>query len=141
MILNKIEDPRDALAKAHRYELYKFAQHSGVNEITHDMPASIMRKILRGRGFTRINIPARPLGAQNQGAGMEPGAKGVEVNADDDLMRQWLQQKKPVAKSPDEMGLSELRKECTRLNIKMIRGDNTLSLREKIKANGKQDAA
>ena len=50
MILNKIDDPRDNLEKAHRRELVLFAQAQGVSEITEHMPAILIRRTLRAKG-------------------------------------------------------------------------------------------
>lgn len=139
MILNKIEDPRDALAKATRHELLQHARANRVSEIQHDMPATLMRKILRSRGLTRIAIPKRQLGAQVQphAAVQSNDAPGIELDAEADLMRQYMTQSKaPVVQSLgiDAMDINALRAECRRLNIKMARGENTASLREKVKA-------
>lgn len=128
MILNKIEDPRDNLEKARRPELFAFAQANRVPEIvTEDMPAVVMRTILRNKGLSRISIPRRPLGLPVQ-AQMEPGQKVQEVDAAADLARQWQAESKPVS----EMGITDLRKACKERGIKMERRDNMQTLRAKL---------
>lgn len=77
MYLNKIDDPRDSLAKAKRRELIEFAHANGQMDITERMPAADytdengrehpgIRTILRQRGLTRISIPNRPLGKRGR---------------------------------------------------------------------------
>lgn len=142
MQLNRIDDPRDPLSKARRSELVKYARANGVKEIVPDMPALLMRDILRRRGLTRPPIPNRPLGAQVQNglpavaAGTQQS--GVEADALADLARQYQQQRQPPAPlAPTSMGINELRAECKRLGIKLSRRDNMNSMREKIGAHGK----
>jgi len=162
MILNKIEDPRDNLEKATRRELFLFAREQKVNEISDEMPAILMRDILRRRGLTRIRVPPRPLGAMSGGhasAGPAvPEANGVEADAIADLARQWAQQArapeaarmpsvpsvpasgKPVALAT--MDINALRRICKAEGIPMGRRDRMPDLVAKIEAkrNG-QDAA
>lgn len=164
MILNKVEDPRDTLAKARRWELVQLAKANGVSEIDADMPADLMRTILRQKGVTRVQIPPRPLGQQNQpnarkmyrngqlltpppAPARQEQQKVVEVNADADLMRQWQQERAAQknaeaapAKPLDQMGINELRNECKRLGIHVERRDNMQTMKAKIEAHG-QNAA
>lgn len=158
MQLKTIDDPRDSLAKARRWELEQYAKANGVTEIQPGMPAIVMRNILRSRGLTRIPVPARPLGQQNQPKPRlmykngilqqpqpplprpEPQSKGVEANADDDLARQFglerITSEEKAKLFPDklvaDMKITELRQECKRRGIKMARTDNMPALREKL---------
>ena len=134
MILNKIDDPRDALAKARRYELLKFAKANGISEITESMPAILMRKILRGRGLTRIAIPPRTLGQMNQARSAEAapssGDQVPEIDADADLARQFGQ---PAAPKPaGDMSINELRAAVKAKGLKIARTDTMESLRAKL---------
>lgn len=147
MQLNRIDDPRDQLAKARRSELVKFARQNGVKDIDPNMPANLIRHKLRSMGLTRIMIPTRILGQPNQPHGNAKVSasnapviptSGVEVSAMADLERQWRQEAaapKPVEGPPlKSMGINELRAECKRLDIKLERRDNMVSMREKIEA-------
>lgn len=152
MILNKIDDPRDNLEKARRPELVRFAQSKGLHNITEAMPAILIRRELRSRGLTNIQIPRRVLGSQNQNGATMPAAmpadqKVVEVNAEDDLARQFRQQPPPPSEERPRrlverprQEINVLRDTCKRLGIKMGRRDNLDSLKAKIEAHGK-DAA
>ena len=146
MILNKIDDPRDNLEKARRMELVRFAQACGLPNITEHMPAMLIRRELRNKGMTNIKVPPRILGSQHQPNAVmpSPDQKVVEVNAADDLARQFRAEQ-PVPAIPrrgrPKSEINKLRDECKRLGIKMDRRDNVNNLREKIKAHGEQDAA
>lgn len=116
--LHRIQDPRDMLERARRSELVEFARQKGVKEIVPEMPAMLMRKILRSRGLTNIAIDLRQLGevtrnkinVKKSTAKPKPGARAPEpervavVDADDDLMRQWeaeqMQPQPPVESQP-----------------------------------------
>lgn len=147
MILNKIDDPRDNLEKARRNELVRFAHACGLETITQEMPAILIRRELRSKGLTNISIPRRVLGAQNQnGPAVPPDQKAVEVNAADDLARQFRQQAPPPPRPPakptrlverPKQEINLLRDECKRLGIKMDRRDRKDSLKAKIAAHGK----
>ena len=144
MYLNNIEDPRSNLDKARRSELYEFAKNNGVTEINDNMPAILMREILRGKGLTRIPVPDRRLGQTNQPnprphyqntmaapGGQQPAPKGVAVDAVADLARQYQQeQRRPLA---DSMTIGELRKECKARGIKLERRDNMTTIRAKLR--------
>lgn len=150
MQLNRIDDPRDSLSKARRSELIAYARANGVKEIDPNMPAILMREILRGKGLTRIKIPNRPLGAIGQTGALpdHPLTSGVEADATADLARQWAQQSAPAPAAPAaapatsardkplaDMGINELRKVCQDLGIKLGRTDNMKSMREHIEAH------
>ena len=162
MYLNKIDDHRSQLEKATRMELFRFAQANKVAEIVQEMPASLMRVILRQKGLTRIAIPNRVLGApaQDRIAGA-PTGPSTSIDADEDLMRQWQTQKvapppapeprapRPTSKAAPRKRLVErpkseinkLRDECKRLGIHMGRRDRMDDLRAKIEAHRGQNAA
>ena len=135
MQLLTIEDPRDNLQKATRWELIDFAKANGI-DIPGDAPAIYTMKVLRSRGLTNIKIPNRPLG-MNAGAGevmtdeaFGEGADATVVNADDDLIRQFESQKAETDVS--KMLMPDLRKACKARGIKMARTDNLKTLREKL---------
>lgn len=148
-VLTNITDPRDALSKAKRIELWQFAKRNSVVEIAPTMPANLMRSILRKKGLTHIEIPRRTLGQigafddrvaaaqQPQTATPAPDQKVAEVDVMDDLARQYGEMTRPDPY--DAMGVTECRKECKRLGIKQGRGEKPESLRAKLKAhrNGK----
>lgn len=145
MLLKRIDDPRDTLEKATRYELWKFALARGVNDIEQEMPADLMRKVLRARNVTDIhvhfpNLLHRKIGMQ-RGVNATPTVAdavvpAAQVDASDDLMRQWKEQKVRDAQPPgppktyNEM--AELRKECRRRGIKLARTDKIGDLRAKL---------
>lgn len=149
MILNKIDDPRDSLAKATRYQVWKFAKENGL-DFEESTPADIVRAALRQRGLTRINVNRPPLGALNGPAGggqaIVPASSGTEIDATADLAAQWAreqQQKRDEGKVPRPVRhnpMNELRAKAKELGIKVDRRDNTESLRAKVEAHGK-DAA
>lgn len=130
-VLTRIDDPRDTLERASRDELFFFAQSRGVSEIEQNMPAILMRKILRQKGLYAINIPNRPLGANPGVLAPDPQEQIPQMNADEALEEQW-RQSKTEAKDVSKMGMGELRSECKRRGIKMARTDNLASLRAKL---------
>lgn len=148
MILNKIDDPRDPLAKATRHELQAFAKSIGHFDFNFNgvqcradlAPANITRAYLRSIGKTNIRTNAPPLGASARAP--ETTATNVpQVSADADLARQFASQMEPEPEQrPKTIG--ELRSECKRLGIKLDRRDNMNTMREKIEAatNGKNAA-
>lgn len=157
MILNKIDDPRDNLAKARRWELQQFAEANGVTEIKAEMPAMLIRGILRAKGLTQIPVPDRPLGQMNQPhprpmyknglAAAQPTARtkqdqaqGAEISAEADLERQFRSAKPPPRKRLVERPKSKInamRDECKRLGIHMDRRDRMPDLERKIAEHGK----
>ena len=71
------------------------------------------------------------------------GADENAINADDDLMRQWMAQHQTVSedqptnspadrKPVEKMGINELRAECKSRGIKLSRRDNMKSLKDKL---------
>jgi hypothetical protein len=129
MQLLRIDDPRDPLNKASRFELCALARHHGIAEITYGSPLQLpdMVRILRERGVSSITIPDRPLGVY----------KPVVYNADDvrpppAALPVEPAKPEPVAKAVADMNMTEMRKECKRRGIKMERTDNLNSLRDKL---------
>jgi len=164
MQLHKTEDPRDSLQKARRKELFEFAKQHNVRAIAPDMPADLMRGILRQHGLTNIRTYHPPLGStQQDGTGLERKykngllaangrahetmPKGVEVDAMADLMRQYAQQKRDRLmytrpyKSPVEMNIQEARQECLRQGIKLLRTYKLADLRDLLIAKAEADEA
>ncbi len=157
MFLNKIDDPRDNLEKARRMELAEFAAVHRVTEITQDMPAILMRKILRSKGLTQIPAPSRPLGNQNQphvrpmyknglAVPQAPARaldqpKVVESDATDDLARQYRSQPARPPKYPRRLverpksKINQMRDYCKEHGIKMDRRDRMPDLERKIEAH------
>lgn len=149
MILNRIEDPRDNLSKATRYQVWKFAKANGV-DFPEDAPADLVRAELRRKGLTRIPVNRPPLGAQNGPIGSvaiaQPAQQGVERDATSDLAEQWAREQQRardegrVKRPPRHNPMNELRAEARALGIKLDRRDNVETLRAKVEAHGK-DAA
>lgn len=156
MRILRTEDPRDALAKARRLEILAFARLNKVNEIRQDMPADIMRAILRRRGMTNIQIPKRVLGQpefRGERETIDQG-NGLEVEAVDDLMKQYLRQSPQIEEQPKlkkmmksrhsewknkkvgEMQMNEMRRACLFYNLQMSRKDKKPDLASKLKAHG-----
>lgn len=159
MYLDRIEDHRSSLEKATRMELYRFAQANKVAEIVQEMPASLMRVILRQKGLTQIKIPHRVLGVPAQDRVPAPDMPTTSIDADEDLMRQWQGQKaapppvtprapRPKSKAPPRQRLlarpkseiNKLRDECKRLGIHMGRRDRMDDLRAKIEAHRRENS-
>lgn len=140
--LLKIDDPRDSLQKARRWELLEFARANGVTEIKHDMPADIIRRILRSHRLTNIRIPRRVLGQNDRRpdamAAASDAGGGVTLDAGDDLMRQYQAgaMAVPAAPSLDTMTRAELAKACKAKGIAMARTDKKETLMEKLSAHG-----
>jgi len=153
MHLSQVEDHRDCLQKATRKELELFAAAQGISEIDPRMAATLMRQILRAKGITNIEaqfpyLRNRTIGQMNGVNATRPGvpnpnAKVVEVDATQDLMRQWREQQArdalsmaqavvPVAAPKTENPMAALRKECKRRGIKMSRTDKIADLRAKL---------
>src|SRR5262245_14880558 len=138
MKLDRIDDPRDSLDKAHRLELVRFANANGMKEINENMPAILIRRELRKKGLTNIRIPKRPLGAQNPPPA-ENSENVVQASADDDLARQYSQPQpshrryRRLVERP-KLEINILRDKCKSLGIKMERRDGTNSLKAKIEA-------
>jgi hypothetical protein len=141
MQLLSIEDPRDNLQKANRWELIDYAKANGI-DVPQDAPAIYTMKVLRARGLTNIRVPDRPLGLYvGRGDSMvdEPQISGnaeiTEVSADDHMILQYQQEKQSETDYVN-MPMNQLRAACKAKGIKMQRTDNINTLREKLTANG-----
>lgn len=118
--LSRIDDPRDALAKAKRYELYTFAKANGLN-VTEQMPAILIRQKLREAGKTNIRVPKRTLGEIEFKDNAPPvDSESRDVDAEADLARQF--QAAPTTE-PDikQMSRAELAKLCKQRGVKFER--------------------
>lgn len=143
--LHSVQDPRDLLDMATRAELYRFAEHSGVDEIVNFpgpglMPKMLMLRILRSRGLTRINIPPRPLGGARPETQAQEAKNVPTTDATTDLLRQ-LQSNANVAPpeepdtteaKPSLAGIAAMRAECKRRGIKIARTDKMADLKAKL---------
>lgn len=155
-VYSKFEDPRDALEACRKTDLLRYARENGVKEVTEQMPAILIRRVLRRKGLTRPNYRRHILGFPEP-RGDEPaeplvpdvGATGVQSDAEDDLMRQYMAQQPandpseereaeaaPVQPkkeaNPGFKELTRLRMACKARGIKMTRKDNAESLRAKL---------
>lgn len=148
----RVDDPRDCWGKMTRWQLFKCAQALGVKEIIHEMPATLMRDVIRAKGFREHHIPKdifRP-----QGLPQPPEQPVPEVNANADLLRQFMAQQsrppepaaKPAKRVPAKVKpqrlverprqeINVLRDKCKELGIKMDRRDTKEKLKEKIAAH------
>lgn len=160
LTLNQIIDPRDNLNKAHRYELWQYAQSKGVKEITHEWPADLMRAELRARGYTDIKIPNRIFGQPESRRNVMQNSNGkplpVEaqtvpevmpsVDAIENLKRQFFAQ---PAEAPEpekqqtvkqmkvvSMAIYELRAACKANGIKLTRKTNMIEMRKLLQTAG-----
>ena len=140
--LKSIDDPRDRLDKAYRHELARFAAAQGVAEIVPNMPAILMRDILRRRGLTNINIPPRPLGQPQGNNSVVPGVQSnvPMTDAAADLAKQWEAQQKQEVVGPEKPKrkheFNDIRAECKKLGIKFSRRDNLKTLKAKLADHG-----
>lgn len=140
MELLRTEDPRDPLEKATRDELVAYAHSKGQIDIVEQMPAVLIRKLLKSRGLTDIKIPDRQLGGFNDANSyglVAEKSDAPSVNAEEAMIAQWQQRKDdPVEAEPvsvDDMPMGQLRAECKRRGIKMARTDNMEALRDKLR--------
>ena len=134
----EIVDPRDPLEKATRDQLVSYAHDNGQIDIVEQMPAILIRKLLRQRGLTKIPVPDRKLGMGPDPYGAAAENPDIPVmNADDALIEQFKTIKDNplpyVETDPDKMSMTELRKACKAKGIKMARTDNLHTLRDKLR--------
>lgn len=130
MQLLKVEDPRDSLMKASRYELCQVAQAHGVSEIKYESELGLedMVKILRNKGISSITIPDRPLGLY------KPVVLGLDGPPLSQKTEPVVQEKPAAVDIPiEQMGMRELRSACKARGIKMERTDNLDKLRAKLR--------
>lgn len=164
MILNKIDDPRDALAKASRRELVEFAHAHGQTDINENMAADDgpngvppgIRTILRQRGLTAIRPSRGRLGKEGRHETKPiltkkaaPPAPAAVPTSEWDEFQRWKasQQPKPAPERKGRVRLVErpkseinkLRDQCKALGIRMGRRDNKDALRAKIEAHSTQN--
>ena len=132
MQLLKIDDPRSALERARRPELVRFARSHGLSDITEAMPANLIRKRLRAKGLTNIQVPVRPLGNYVPQS-IDEAVDVPSVDADDILERDFTNEQHNVEKPIDQMNMKELRAGCRAKGIKMVRTDNLDTLRDKLR--------
>jgi hypothetical protein len=152
MQLLSITDPRDNLEKARRIELVRFAAEHGITDVKPDMPAILIRKILRSRNLTNIRVSARKLGQPGRpdaisAAPVVPEGSGIQMSMEEDLARQYAQQN---AKPPTEsevkrdrplQEMTKLRRLCKQHGIKVDRTDNLATLRYKLRDHGGENPA
>jgi hypothetical protein len=140
LVSKQIDDPRDNLSRATRHEIIQFAKKRGVTEIDPEMPAILMRDILRQKNITDIQVGHRPLGSPG---GTRPVATQAQeqnirtVDATSELARQWKAQQKPVKKYNEFI---ELKMKAKKLGIKLSRTDRLPDLKEKLEKHGKNAA-
>lgn len=136
--LKRVDDPRDKLDRARRPELVKYARANGLSDISADMPAILIRKRLRAANLTRIPIPNRTLGTPGNGGmavtadSATVSAPATQVDASDDLERQF---KSSPAKPPApvaEMTIGQLRQEAKRLGLKFTPKNKMIELRKMV---------
>lgn len=141
MQLNKIDDPRDALAKLSRKECEYWARYKGIDEIDPRMSKDLMVRILRKHGVQAKSITERGLGQHRRNTpayddwlrvvnGESPVVQpetaveeSREVTADDILMAQWEAEKARSGIPLNELPITELRKMCKAKGIVMQRTD------------------
>lgn len=137
MQILRTEDPRDPLQKATRDELVDFAKLRGWIDINEQMPKPLIIRKLKEKGVGSIPIPDRPLGGfkTKDSYGIEAEQPEVPtVDADEALIKQWEATKdEPIAKSPDEMSIQELRRTLKAMGVTTARTDNLATLREKLR--------
>ena len=140
--LKSIDDPRDRLDKAHRIELIRFAQQNGVAEIDPEMPAILMRDILRRKGLTNIQVPNRMLGqpARRDAAVVSGAQSNVPLtDAAADLAKQWQAQKQTVVEKPAKRvnEFVEIRSKLKKMRIPFRRNNTMQELKAKLAEHGK----
>lgn len=139
-ILKSIDDPRSPLDRTRRMDLVKYAKAHGIEGISDQVPAILIRKKFRALGINRIPVAFQTLGQPPKASAVVPPSpaltqgSGAEIDADADLERQFSQQ--PVRKTLAQMSINELRAEAKRLGIKLTRKDGMVSMKAKIEAHG-----
>ena len=141
MQLNKIQDQRSPIQRLTRKELEYLARKEGRDDIIPGMPVELMRQKFLLQPPASVPRPMRAhLGAYKalrnppyeewlrvafmKAPDPEPEVEVREVNAMEDLERQWK------AQQPQTMG--ELRSECKKRGIKIKRTDKMDDLRAKL---------
>ena len=125
-VLNRIEDPRDNLSKASRFELCQIAERLGIEEVHYSAALTLeeMVAVLRSKNVHDIKLPDRPLGIY----------KPVVLNAEEPS--EVKKPEPPKAEKPvSGMSIIELRSACKVRGIKMARTDTAETLRAKLVQN------
>lgn len=130
MIPARIEDPRDNLEKATRWELYEYAKQVGCKEVYEPMPAMLAIQILRARGFTNIRIPDRPLGSIAILGAMPRGVAEPPATQTLDALAELKKQFETQQAAPKELTFQQMRIELKARGIKYKRTDKVDTLRE-----------
>ena len=155
LMLQKIQDPRDPLQKARRSELVAFAKRKGIEDIDENMPAELMRKILRGKGINQLDhAPTQVLGSTQDRRGREvpePTQENTrEVSAEADLERQWREHQERVkqeqaermaARGPRDMTIQELRKQVKAHGLKNDRNESRADIIKRLEQHLGKDAS
>jgi hypothetical protein len=130
-----MDDPRDNLERATRWELYDFAKQVGCSEVKEPMPALLAAQILRAKGHTNIRTSVPPLGSMPV-LGKDYGPADKTVDAVSDLARQYEQEQAAPAivetVDVDSMNINQLRTEAKRRGIKLSRKDTMDVLKAKL---------
>lgn len=125
-----MDDPRDSLERATRWELYDYAKRMGCEEVKEPMPHMLAAQILRAKGHRNIHTNAPPLGS---GAilGSSPRIDADKtVDAMADLKRQYEEQQ--ASFSPEGKNFNEIRSELKRRGVKLSRRDTLEVLKKKL---------
>lgn len=130
-----MEDPRDRLQKADRWELVEYAKANGVVlPYGENTPHLISEQILRGRGLTNPPIRDVPLGsAPVLGFDHQPASQTVDAASD--FARQFAQQAADPPYQPvktAKLSINELRNECKKRGIKLSRRDRIEDMKAKL---------
>lgn len=139
MIPQPMEDPRDSLEKATRWELYDYAKKVGCSEVREPMPHLLAAQILRARGFTKVPTEVPALGSVAVLGAMPQGAPDQTVDAVSDLKRQYEQQQanpdpapEPAPFNVEGAKFNEIRAELKRRGVKLSRKDTLEVLKAKL---------
>ena len=148
-------DPRDGLTRARRPELLAYAQANGIPGVDDNTPKRVLARLLRARGLTTPDIPARFLGMPENATEAQPAehdlvGTGEILDAEDSFMQQWEAEQgrrnaEPdpppevkATKTIDDLSFMEMRQECKRRGIPWALTDKKVDLRAKLHD---QDAA
>jgi hypothetical protein len=153
MQLVHIIDPRDALDRASRDEVFMFCNQLGIKQIDgrdlNDVynggyAKERMVRELRRRGITNIRVAPRQLGQPYNALQEQSNRPPMML---EDLMFQ--EPSRPVQEVPRQapkedassMPIGKLKKHIKELGIKQARTDSREALLEKLKAHGQQNPA
>lgn len=134
-----MDDPRDSLERATRWELYDFAKRMGCHEVKEPMPALLAAQILRTKGLTNIQTTTPPLGSVAVLGQAPHGEPDKTVDMLSDLKRQYEQQQaEPPPFDATKASFNEIRAELKRRGVKLSRKDSLEVLKAKL--NGQNPA-